>query len=158
MQRSMSWGWNSMGKRYEAALKVKPVLQKGAQSLSDAEALTVKAIYGQWAAGDEVKTREKRIYGERLYRCRQAHTTQADWTPDLTPDLWAIIDEENEGTIANPIPAVSGMEYEYGKYYLDPEDGLVYLCYREDEAEGGKIVLYALPHNLIGNYFILAEV
>lgn len=146
-----------MGKRHEAALMVKPALQKGAQSLSDADALTVKSIYPEWVVGEEVKTREKRNYNGRLYRCRQAHTTQSDWTPDKTPDLWAILDEVNEGTIDNPIPAVSGMEYVYGLYYKDPEDGNIYLCERQGEAAGGTIVLYALPHNLIGNYFTPVE-
>lgn len=147
-----------MGKWTDAALKVKPIYAKGAQTLSDADALTVKGIYPDWAAGEEVKTREKRNYNGRLYRCRQAHTTQADWTPDVTPDLWVILDEVNEGTIDNPIPAVSGMEYTYGLYYLDPEDGNIYLCQRDGEEAGGKITLYALPHNLVGNYFVLAEV
>ena len=41
----------------------------------------------------------------------------------------------------------------YGKYYFDPEDGKTYLCERIGEAEGGKIVLQYLPHELIGNYF-----
>ena len=146
-----------MGKWTDEALKVKPIYAKGAQSLGDSDALTVKAIYPDWAAGEEVKTREKRNYNGRLYRCRQAHTTQSDWTPDKTPDLWVVLDEVNEGTIDNPIPAASGMEYEYGLYYLDPEDGNTYLCYRDKEEAGGKITLYALPHQLVGNYFLLVE-
>lgn len=43
------------------------------------------------------------------------------------------------------------MEYEYGKYYLDPEDGKTYLCKRLNET--GTIVLYYLPHELVGQYF-----
>ena len=50
-----------------------------------------------------------------------------------------------------PFPAARGMEYEYGKYYLDPEDGKTYLCKRLNET--GTIVLYYLPHELIGQYF-----
>ena len=50
-----------------------------------------------------------------------------------------------------PFPAARGMEYEYGKYYLDPEDGKTYLCKRGEET--GSIVLYYLPHELVGNYF-----
>lgn len=45
------------------------------------------------------------------------------------------------------------MEYEYGLYYFDPEDGKTYLCERTGEESGGKIVLQYLPHELIGNYF-----
>ena len=51
------------------------------------------------------------------------------------------------------IPASRGMEYEYGKYYLDGEDGKTYLCQRMGEAAGGTIVLQYMPHELIGNYF-----
>mgnify|MGYP002508445930 CR=1 FL=1 len=48
---------------------------------------------------------------DRLYKCRQAHTTQADWTPDKTPALWAVIDAAHAGTAADPIPAAAGMDY-----------------------------------------------
>ena len=48
------------------------------------------------------------------------------------------------------------MEYTYGLYYLDGEDGKTYLCTRTGEAEGGKIVLQYLPHELIGQYFATA--
>ena len=62
----------------------------------------------------------------------QAHTSQAQHTPDLVPALWDIINGDSEkGTIDNPIivpEVVSSMEYEYGKYYL--EDTKIYLCKR----------------------------
>ena len=64
---------------------------------------------------------------------------------------WAGIDAGHAGTIDNPILAARGMEYEYGKYYLDPEDEKTYLCKRGEET--GSIVLYYLPHELIGQYF-----
>ena len=64
---------------------------------------------------------------------------------------WAVIDAGHAGTIDNPILAARGMEYEYGKYYLDPEDEKTYLCKRGEET--GSIVLYYLPHELIGQYF-----
>ena len=49
------------------------------------------------------------------------------------------------------------MEYTYGLYYRDPEDGQRYLCQRTGESEGGKVVLQYLPHELVGQYFTLAE-
>ena len=48
-------------------------------------------------------------------------------------------------------PALRGIEYEYGKYYIDPEDGKTYIFKRGEET--GSIVLYYLPHELIGQYF-----
>lgn len=34
--------------------------------------------------------------GGKLYKCVQAHTSQADWTPDLTPALWKKIGDPTE--------------------------------------------------------------
>ena len=47
------------------------------------------------------------------------------------------------------------MEYTYGLYYYDSEVGEAYLCERTGEAEGGTVVLHAMPHQLVGNYFSL---
>lgn len=58
-----------------------------------------------------------------------------------------------DGSQEHPFTAARGMEYEYGKYYLDPEDSKTYLCKRTGEAEGGKVTLQYLPHELIGQYF-----
>lgn len=75
-------------------------------------------------------------------------------TPNIVPAVFVAINKTNAGTIDDPIPAVRGMEYEYGKYYLDNEDGNIYLCKRGEET--GTIVLQYLPHELIGHYFELA--
>lgn len=146
-----------MGKRHEAALKVKPILQKGAQHLDDEEALVVKGIYDEWEVGVDVKVHEKRVYNGYLYRCKQAHTTQADWTPDITPAMWDIIDESHSGTIDDPIPAQRNMEYTYFLYYLDPEDNNIYVCQYGDTDTQGSIVLAYLPHEVVGLYFKLVE-
>ena len=68
-----------------------------------------------------------------------------------TPALCTVIDVEHTGTIDDPIPAVAGMEYEYGKYYIDGKT--IYICQRTGEAAGGKIILYYLPSQLVGQYF-----
>ena len=60
---------------------------------------------------------------------------------------------DEDGSQEHPFTAARGMEYEYGKYYLDPEDSKTYLCKRTGEAEGGKITLQYLPHELVGQYF-----
>lgn len=92
-------------------------------------------------------------YPDRLYKCTTPHTSQADWEPDATPTLWTVIDETHAGTVDDPIPAARGMEYQYGLYYLDPEDGKTYLCGRTSAKPGDKIVLQYLPHELVGQYF-----
>jgi len=142
----------------EQARKIRKSMDSAASVLTDEQAANSPMLYPKWREGEAVKANDRRLYEERLYKCLQEHTTQADWTPDKTPSLWAVIEVAHKGTIDDPIPAARGMEYEYGLYYLDPEDGEIYLCERQGEAEGGKITLQYLPHELVGQYFELYEV
>ena len=84
------------------------------------------------------------------YYTEKAKEVKAKQDAELE-QLRVVINTSSPGTIDDPIPAARGMEYEYGKYYLDPEDGKTYLCKRLNET--GTIVLYYLPHELIGQYF-----
>ena len=125
-----------------------------AQALPDAQALTVPELYPAW----EVDTAYDEQYivsrpNGHLYRCQQGHTSQDGWEPEATPALWVVIAGNETGTQDDPIQAARGMEYTYGKYYRDPEDGKTYLCQRTGEAEGGTVVLQYLPHELVGHYF-----
>ena len=142
---------------YARAVELRPIIEQAAVSLSDGEAATVPELITAWAYPVAYAEGDRRSYGGKVYKCRQGHTSQADWTPDKTPNLWAVIDSEHSGTHDDPIPASRGMEYEYGKYYLDSEDGKTYLCERTGETAGGKIVLQYLPHELVGQYFDLAN-
>lgn len=140
---------------YARAVKLRPIIEQATVSLSDGEAASVPEIITAWAYPVKYNEGDRRSYGGKVYKVRpgQGHTSQADWTPDKTPALWAVIDAEHAGTQEDPIPAARGMEYEYGKYYLDGEDGKVYLCERTGEQAGGKITLQYLPHELLGQYF-----
>ena len=126
-------------------------------NLSDNQALKYTAMYPLWAAGIEITQdmidmgQNRYQYDGKLYKCVQAHTTQADWTPDITPAMWTVIDEEHTGTIDDPIPAVVNMEYTKGLYYI--EDGIIYLMNRQGMADGEKITLAYLPSQLVGHYF-----
>lgn len=146
----------------QRAAELRPVIEAAAVSLSDGEAAKSPELIIRWAdhIGETVAPGDRRSDEDadgvlRVYKVRegQGHTTQADWPPHLTPALWVVIDVAHAGTQDDPIPAARGMEYEYGKYYLDSEDGKTYLCERTGEAAGGKIVLQYLPHELVGNYF-----
>ena len=121
----------------------------------DNTALTGIELYPVWTDGIAVSVGDRYQYEGKLYKCVQPHTTQADWTPDITPALWTVIDVTHAGTIDDPIPAVAGMEYVYGKYYVEGET--VYICKRTGEAEGGTIVLQFLPSQLVGQYFEVVE-
>lgn len=124
-----------------------------AESLPDEKAAEVPTMYEPWSVDVAYKVDDRRSYGDYLYKCLQAHTSQEGWEPPAVPALWAAINQGHSGTQDDPIPAARGMEYEYGLYYLDPEDSKTYLCTRIGEEEGGKIILQYLPHELVGQYF-----
>ncbi|MDD3192894.1 MAG: hypothetical protein PHE47_03450 [Oscillospiraceae bacterium] len=123
-------------------------MQFASTSLPDEQAAQVPAVFPGWDAAEAYAAGDRVQYGERLYKCLQAHTAQADWAPDTTPSLWAVIDIAHAGTAEDPIPAARNMEYKAGRYYLDPAEGRVYLCSRDT----GIPVAY-LPHELVGQYF-----
>ena len=141
----------------QRAAELRPMIEAAATSLPDGEAATAVELFPKWAYPVSYAVGDRAANGGKLYKCQQAHTSQADWTPDATPAMWAVIDKTHAGTLDDPIPASRGMEYEYGKYYLDGEDGNTYLCQRTGEAEGGTIVLQYMPHELVGQYFDLAN-
>ena len=71
----------------ELARKLRPLIEKAAISLTDDDALEAVELFPAWSlttysVGDRIR------YEGKLYRCEQAHTAQADWTPDITQALW----------------------------------------------------------------------
>lgn len=135
------------------AAELRPMIEAAATSLPDSDAAKAVELFPTWAYPISYVVGNRVSDGGKLYKCRQAHTSQEGWKPAATPALWVVVDITHAGTQADPIPAARGMEYEYGKYYLDSEDGKTYKCERTGEAAGGKIVLQYLPHELVGNYF-----
>ena len=120
------------------------------QLADDQKALKVKELAKRWKVGEAVKAGDRRLYNDLLYKCRQAHTTQADWTPDVTPALWEVIDETHAGTADDPIPYSTGMQLYNGKYYT--ENGILYLCNRDT----GQAVYNTLA-DLVGIYVEIVE-
>jgi len=133
------------------------VAQIQAQALEDEQALSVQAIYPFWSgASVGYSVGYKVQHNGTLYKCLQAHTSQAGWEPGIAPSLWVSIAGEQAGTIDSPIQvpeevSTSGMEYECGKYYS--ESGVTYLMDRQGMSLGDKIILYFPPSQLLGQYF-----
>lgn len=61
---------------------------------TDEAALQGIALYPHWKEGIAVAENARYQYNGKLYRVVQAHTTQADWAPDVTPALWVIVSLE----------------------------------------------------------------
>lgn len=73
----------------EEAQKIIEALVTLRESASDADALNAVAIYPAWREGVTYTTEQRVRHDGTLYRVLQGHTSQADWTPDAAPSLFA---------------------------------------------------------------------
>ena len=81
----------------EKARSLRPYIVKASASLDDTDALAAVELFAPWAV-DTAYTADTRIrYNGKLYRVVQSHTSQSDWTPDVTPALYTEVAEP--GTI-----------------------------------------------------------
>lgn len=81
----------------ELALKLRPIIEKAMQNLSEEDALEAVALYPKWESGVQYEAGHRVRYGDVLYRVLQAHTSQDNWTPDVAVSLYArvLIPDEN---------------------------------------------------------------
>lgn len=80
----------------EHAYKLRELMHKAAVSLGDEDALEAVELFPAWKTDTAYAVDERIRYGEKLYRCVQAHTSQESWTPDVTPALWTEVAKPGE--------------------------------------------------------------
>lgn len=80
----------------EHAYKLRELLHKASASLTDEDALDGIELFPLWAAGIDYAADIRVRYEDKLYRCVQAHTSQAEWIPDATPALWTEVAKPGE--------------------------------------------------------------
>lgn len=92
-----------MNKKAQTMAQLRAALQMFAASLSDTSAMEVSEIYPKWVVGKAYKVDDICGYGlngvgdTQLYRVLQAHTSQADWTPDTALSLFKAIGKSPSG-------------------------------------------------------------
>lgn len=101
------------------AYKLREMIVKASTSLSDEDALQAIELYPQWQT-DTAYTVDKRIrYEDTLYRCVQAHTSQDNWTPDITPALWTVVSLDEFPEWVQPTGAQDAYRLDYKVSHLD---------------------------------------
>lgn len=89
--------------KLQAAEQIRKVLQMYAFGIDDEQAMEVPAIFEPWRNGHTYKVDERITYGvngvgdPQLYKVVQAHTSQDDWRPDVTPSLFTPIGLDDGG-------------------------------------------------------------
>lgn len=116
--------------RMQAAEQLRKALQMFASSLTDEQAMEVVAVYDPWQIGKSYTASEFFTYGTngvgdpQLYKVAQAHTSQADWTPDKTPALYVAIGLDEKGYPVWSQP--TGAHDAYNKGDIVDYNGILY--------------------------------
>lgn len=87
-----------MGITRGQAKQLRALLVKQTATLSDEDILKVPAFVEKWKAGISYVAGTRLNYNDTLYKVLQDHTSQADWTPDNAPSLFATVLTSDDGT------------------------------------------------------------
>lgn len=77
-------------KQEEIDAALRPVLDV----LTDGQAIGLVDSFPAWVVGKAYAVGARVVYDGKLYRVLQAHTSQADWTPDIVPALYVVVTGE----------------------------------------------------------------
>ena len=106
-------------------------LVKLRESATDEQALSVPVLYPAWRSETEYHAGDRVLHGGVLYKVLQAHISQADWTPDITPALFVVVSLDEWPEFVQPTGAHDAynkgdkVTFE-GKHYISLIDGNVY--------------------------------
>lgn len=78
----------------ERARELRALIEQATVSLNDEDALSGIELFPMWKASTSYALDARVQYNDILYKCVQAHISQSDWTPDVTPALWTQVSLE----------------------------------------------------------------
>ena len=100
-------------------------------TLTDEDALQGVELFPMWHTATAYAVGDRIQYEGILYRCVQAHTSQDDWTPDITPALWVVVSVDEWPEWVQPQGAHdaynTGDKVSYnGKHWISTIDANIY--------------------------------
>ena len=113
------------------AKQLRALIESLAITLDDATALTSVELFPAWATDTAYVVGDRVQHNGVLYKCVQAHTSQADWMPDATPALWVIVSVEEWPEWIQPTGAHDAYDKDAkvshnGKHWKSTMDANVY--------------------------------
>lgn len=117
----------------QRAYELRRLIEKASISLDDESALQGIELFPLWKAIPpmEYEVGDRIRYNDTLYKCVQAHTSQSDWTPDVTPALWVEVSIEEFPKWKQPTGAQDAYSKgdkvsHNGKHWVSTVDGNVW--------------------------------
>lgn len=103
------------------------MIEKASASLSDEDALIAVELFPVWASNVAYGSEVRVSYNNKLYRCVQAHTSQENWTPDITPALWTEVAKPGEIPVWKQPTGAQDAYMTGDKVHYPDKDGPVYV-------------------------------
>ena len=111
----------------EHAYKLRELMHKASVSLTDEDALDGIELFPLWAADTAYAPGVRVRYDEKLYRCEQAHTSQAGWEPPAVPALWTEVAKPGEIPVWKQPTGAQDAYMTGDKVHYPDADGPVYV-------------------------------
>ncbi|MBQ8570275.1 MAG: hypothetical protein IJ444_02055 [Kiritimatiellae bacterium] len=100
---------------------------------TDEQAYEVPVLYPEWKDGVAYEAGDRVLYNDVLYKVLTAHTSQAEWTPDVAASLFAkvlivdpnVVPEWEQPDSTNPYMTGDKVTYN-GKTYVSTVDNNVW--------------------------------
>lgn len=78
------------------AQKYRQAILKIIENLDDETAIETPLLFPKWQLDKTYSVNDRVSYEGILYKCLQAHSAQADWTPAAAVSLWVRVDNPAE--------------------------------------------------------------
>ena len=111
--------------------QLRQLIEQLAVTLDDETALTGVELFPTWVVGKAYAVNDRVQHDGTLYKCIQAHTSQADWMPIATPALWKTVSVDEYPEWVQPTGAHDayniGDKVTYnGQHYVCTSNGNIY--------------------------------
>ena len=113
------------------AEEIRKAINVFAENQTDETLIDNKVAFEFWRAGVPVTRKQILRFNDDLYRVNQDHTTQDDWTPDITPALYTKISLEEYHEWVQPTGAHDAYNKgdkvsDEGKHWISEMDGNIW--------------------------------
>ena len=122
-----------MSKWTDGARQMRGDIDTVCNGLPDEDAVNTPYLFMPWQSVTAYLSGDRVRYGNLLYRCLQAHTSQDDWAPDVAVSLWVRIDypaiewpEWRQPTGAHDAYPLGAQVSHVGKRWVSDIDGNVW--------------------------------
>ena len=112
----------------ERARQLRPYIEEAAASLPDEDALEAVELFPTWAVDTAYSVGIRVRYGDKLYKCVQAHTSQDGWEPPVVPALWTEVAEPGTIDVWKQPTGAQDAYMTGDKVHYPDKDGPVYVC------------------------------